>query len=58
MRFFRGDAAFAIPELYKTLEAESYFYAIRLRAHSGLIACFRARLHICSSALWIVRQKA
>lgn len=24
MRFFRGDAAFAIPKLYKTLEAESY----------------------------------
>jgi len=36
MRFFRGDAAFAIPELYKTLEAESYFYAIRLRANRVL----------------------
>jgi len=32
MRFCRGDAAFALPELYKTLEAERYFYAIRLRA--------------------------
>ena len=28
MRFFRADAAFATPELYDTLEAESYFYAI------------------------------
>ena len=36
MRFFRGDAAFAIPELYKTLDAESYFYAIRLRANRVL----------------------
>ena len=31
MRFFRGDAAFAIPELYETLEAAGYFYAIRLK---------------------------
>ena len=31
MRFFRGDAAFAIPELYETLESEGYFYAIRLK---------------------------
>jgi hypothetical protein len=36
MRFFRGDAAFAIPELYKTLELENYFYAIRLRANRVL----------------------
>lgn len=28
-RFFRGDAAFARPELYERLEAESYLYAIR-----------------------------
>ena len=26
MRFFRADAAFAIPELYEMLEAEGYFY--------------------------------
>ena len=40
MRFFRGDAAFAIPDLYEMLEAESYFYAIRLRksCSSGRIA--------------------
>jgi hypothetical protein len=54
MRFFRGDAAFAIPELYKTLEAESYFTPSAF----GPIAFFRARLRICSSALWVVRQKA
>lgn len=31
LRFFRGDAAFANPEIYRYLEAEGYFYAIRLR---------------------------
>jgi len=36
MRFFRGDAAFAIPKLYKTLETAGYFYAIRLRANRVL----------------------
>ena len=36
MRFFRGDAAFAIPDLYQMLEAESYFYAIRLRTNRVL----------------------
>ena len=36
MRFFRGDAAFAIPDLYEMLEAESYFYAIRLRTNRVL----------------------
>jgi len=30
LRFFRGDAAFADSEMYRYLEAESYFYAIRL----------------------------
>ena len=33
MRLFRADAAFAIPGLYKMLEAEGYLYAIRLRAN-------------------------
>jgi len=32
-RFFRGDAAFATPELYELLEAEGYRYAIRLKAN-------------------------
>jgi len=35
-RFFRGDAAFAIPGAYRYLEAENYFYAIRLRANEIL----------------------
>ena len=29
MRFFRADAAFAVPELYKTPEAEGYSCAVR-----------------------------
>ena len=36
LRFFRGDAAFAIPGVYRYLEAENYFYAIRLRANAVL----------------------
>ena len=36
MRFFRADAAFAIPELYETLEAEGYHYAIRLKKNAVL----------------------
>ncbi|MCH2166038.1 MAG: IS1380 family transposase [Marinovum sp.] len=36
MRFFRADAAFAIPELYETLEAEGYHYAIRLKKNTVL----------------------
>ena len=35
-RYFRGDAAFAKPELYELLEAEGYSYAIRLPANSVL----------------------
>jgi hypothetical protein len=35
-RFFRGDAAFARPELYVYLEVESYLYAIRLPANDVL----------------------
>ena len=35
-KFFRGDAAFAIPELYAFLEAEIYSYAIRLKANAVL----------------------
>ena len=36
MRFFRADSAFAIPELYKTLEAAGYSYAIRLKKNAVL----------------------
>jgi len=35
-RFFRGDAAFALPELYEYLEAECFRYAIRLPANTVL----------------------
>jgi len=35
-RFFRGDAAFARPELYEYLEPEGYLYAIRLPANAVL----------------------
>jgi hypothetical protein len=35
-KFFRGDAAFAKPELYEFLEAEGYRYAIRLPANDVL----------------------
>ena len=35
-KFFRGDAAFAIPELYGFLEAEQFSYAIRLKANAVL----------------------
>ncbi len=40
-KFFRGDAAFAIPELYDVLEAEGYEYVIRLKANQVL------ERHIC-----------
>jgi len=36
LKFFRADAAFALPNLYKTLEAAEYFYAIRLPANAVL----------------------
>jgi hypothetical protein len=35
-KFFRGDAAFAIPELYCFLEAKQFSYAIRLKANAVL----------------------
>jgi len=36
LKFFRGDAAFALPGLYIYLEAENYFYAIRLKGNDIL----------------------
>ena len=36
IRYFRGDAAFADPNIYCFLEAEDYFYAIRLKANNVL----------------------
>jgi hypothetical protein len=35
-RYFRGDAAFANPEIYGFLEAEGYKYTIRLPANAVL----------------------
>ena len=35
-KFFRGDAAFASPKLFRLLEEESYRYAIRLKANAVL----------------------
>jgi len=35
-RFFRGDAGFADPEIYRFLESEDYFYAIRLKGNQIL----------------------
>ena len=36
-KYFRGDAAFALPELYEFLEAEGYDYVIRLKANAVLM---------------------
>ena len=35
-RYFRGDAAFANPDIYRLLETEDYFYAIRLKDNNIL----------------------
>jgi hypothetical protein len=44
MRFFRGDAAFAIPELHQNLEAAGYYYAIRLKKNVVLESRIAHRL--------------
>jgi hypothetical protein len=36
LRFFRADAAYAIPAIYERLEEAGYFYAIRLPANAVL----------------------
>jgi hypothetical protein len=38
-KYFRGDAAFAIPGLYRTLEAEGFWYTIRIPANNVLMDC-------------------
>jgi len=35
-KFFRGDAAFAIPAMYRLLEKEGYPYAIRIKSNAVL----------------------
>ena len=45
-RYFRADAAFAMPEIYEFLEAKGLKYAIRLPANKVLqksIACSSCR---------------
>jgi hypothetical protein len=37
-KYFRGDAAFAIPALYRLLEAEGFQYTIRIPANDVLMA--------------------
>ena len=37
--YFRGDAAFASPEIYEYLEAEGLLYVIRLKANARLPIC-------------------
>ena len=36
IRYFRGDAAFANPDIYRLLEAQDYFYVIRLKGNNIL----------------------
>ncbi len=36
LHFFRGDAGFADPDVYRYLEAEGYFYVIRLKGNQIL----------------------
>jgi hypothetical protein len=38
-RYFRGDAAFAAPDIYEFLEAEGFLYAIRLKGNAVLQEC-------------------
>jgi len=38
-RYFRGDAAFAAPDIYEFLEAEGFTYTIRLKANAVLQDC-------------------
>jgi len=36
--YFRGDAAFASPEMYEYLEAEGFLYAIRLSTNQACLS--------------------
>ncbi len=38
-RYFRGDAAFASPDIYEFLEGEGFLYAIRLKANTVIQEC-------------------
>src|SRR3712207_2592183 len=52
-RYFRGDAAFAMPDLYEFLEAEGYRYTIRLPA-KAVLQVYRTRL----SGQWVALRGA
>ena len=54
-RFFRGDAAFALPDLYDFLEAEGYNYAIRLKAMPAMppFRWLRLRCHATCSVVFL-----
>jgi hypothetical protein len=43
-RFFRADAAYAIPAIYSRLEAAGYLYAIRMKKNAVLEGCIAHRL--------------
>ncbi len=43
--YFRGDAAFASPEIYDYLEVEGFLYAIRLKANKVLQESIAHLLH-------------
>ena len=47
-KFFRGDAAFALPKLMRLLEDEGYHYAMRIQANAVL----ERKLSICSHDRW------
>ena len=48
-RFFRADAAYAIPAIYERLEEARFFYAIRLPANTVL----REKMPIGSHGPWV-----
>ena len=43
-KYFRGDAAFADPDLYVTLEQENFYYAIRLKENTRLLDAIQSSL--------------
>jgi hypothetical protein len=53
-KYFRGDAAFAIPRLYDLLKSG----ATSTRFGSRRTACYSTGLTICSSARWVDRRRS
>ncbi len=50
-RFFRGDAAFADPDLYTFLEEEGYLYAIRLPRYQVRLQLFALAYNLLGNSL-------